>query len=318
MNTSMLALLIVQLITVLVGPILLAVWIRHRYGAAWSSLGWGALTFPLSQAARLPLLLGTAALLNPLAQEWDAEVLFWSNFVILTLTSGLFEEGARYIVLRWWGKSVRNWREGLMYGAGHGGIEAILIVGGTAISNIVLLATADSVLAQLGQMAPEQAAAVSAQIDALRARYLAAHRAQHLGAGCRHRPAHGSFPARAAGCDARQFQANLGGNAYPRCLQRHSPAGCALHKSCRHRSYLDRCGDVAPLSHLVVAAPVEESERPRVIRPYTNGARWRGIDLTTYLIETPYPLEKATVAMAGEQSSGTFVVVPGETDEYKG
>lgn len=34
-----------------------------------------------------------------------------------------------------------------------------------------------------------------------------------------------------------------------------------------------------------------------------------------YLIETAHPLEKAAAIMAGEQSSGTFVAVPGETPE---
>lgn len=37
----------------------------------------------------------------------------------------------------------------------------------------------------------------------------------------------------------------------------------------------------------------------------------------TYLIETPLPLEKAAATLAGEQSSGTFVAVPGETAELK-
>ena len=36
--------------------------------------------------------------------------------------------------------------------------------------------------------------------------------------------------------------------------------------------------------------------------------------LATYLIETAHPLEKAAAAMAGEQSSGTFVSLPGETE----
>lgn len=36
-----------------------------------------------------------------------------------------------------------------------------------------------------------------------------------------------------------------------------------------------------------------------------------------YYIETPYPLEKAAQVLAGEQSSGTFVAVPGETEELK-
>ncbi len=37
----------------------------------------------------------------------------------------------------------------------------------------------------------------------------------------------------------------------------------------------------------------------------------------TYRIETPLAVEKAAAALAGEQSSGTFVAVPGETAELK-
>lgn len=37
----------------------------------------------------------------------------------------------------------------------------------------------------------------------------------------------------------------------------------------------------------------------------------------TYLIETPLPVEMAAATLAGEQSSGTFVAVPGETAELK-
>jgi ribulose-bisphosphate carboxylase large chain len=36
-----------------------------------------------------------------------------------------------------------------------------------------------------------------------------------------------------------------------------------------------------------------------------------------YLIETPYNVEQAAAVLAGEQSSGTFVSVPGETEELK-
>ena len=36
-----------------------------------------------------------------------------------------------------------------------------------------------------------------------------------------------------------------------------------------------------------------------------------------YLIETPYDLDKATAILAGEQSSGTFVDIPGETQALK-
>lgn len=37
----------------------------------------------------------------------------------------------------------------------------------------------------------------------------------------------------------------------------------------------------------------------------------------TYLIETPQGLEYAAEVLAGEQSSGTFVAVPGETIDLK-
>lgn len=37
----------------------------------------------------------------------------------------------------------------------------------------------------------------------------------------------------------------------------------------------------------------------------------------TYLIETPHAVEQAAATLAGEQSSGTFVAVPGETAELK-
>ncbi|OJV18023.1 MAG: ribulose 1,5-bisphosphate carboxylase [Dyadobacter sp. 50-39] len=36
-----------------------------------------------------------------------------------------------------------------------------------------------------------------------------------------------------------------------------------------------------------------------------------------YYIETPYALDKTAAVLAGEQSSGTFVAVPGETEELK-
>ena len=37
----------------------------------------------------------------------------------------------------------------------------------------------------------------------------------------------------------------------------------------------------------------------------------------TYLIETPLAVAQAAAVLAGEQSSGTFVAVPGETEELK-
>src|SRR5262245_17524648 len=37
----------------------------------------------------------------------------------------------------------------------------------------------------------------------------------------------------------------------------------------------------------------------------------------TYLVETPLPVAEAAEVLAGEQSSGTFVTVPGETAQLR-
>ena len=39
--------------------------------------------------------------------------------------------------------------------------------------------------------------------------------------------------------------------------------------------------------------------------------------IATYFIETPLAIEQAAEMIAGEQSSGTFLPVPGETEELK-
>jgi uncharacterized membrane protein YhfC len=47
----------------------------------------------------------------------------------LGLSAGIFEEGMRYLVLRFWAKDARSWRNGVLFGAGHGGAEAIILGG---------------------------------------------------------------------------------------------------------------------------------------------------------------------------------------------
>ncbi len=44
-----------------------------------------------------------------------------------------------------------------MFGTGHGGMEAILIIIPTVMTNLVLLSTGDNMLRQLQSSAPDQA-----------------------------------------------------------------------------------------------------------------------------------------------------------------
>lgn len=52
------------------------------------------------------------------------------------LSAALFEETGRWIAFRFFLKNHRNVETALMYGAGHGGAESILVVGLTYINNI--------------------------------------------------------------------------------------------------------------------------------------------------------------------------------------
>jgi uncharacterized membrane protein YhfC len=158
----------IQAILVLAGSIGLAVWLHYRLPAPWRAWVWGALTFVASQIVRLPLLIGLTALGQALGMDFGQEGNFWFNMIVLSFSAGLFEETARYLVLRFLAKDVRGWNNAVMFGAGHGGIEAILIVGGSAISNLYLLANADALLAQARALSPAQADQLLAQIEALR------------------------------------------------------------------------------------------------------------------------------------------------------
>jgi uncharacterized membrane protein YhfC len=157
-----------QAVLVFGGVIALAIVLHRRLPAPWRAWVWGALAFVASQIARLPILIGLTVLSQAFGLNFGQEGNFWFNAVVLSFSAGLFEETARYLVLRFLAKDVRGWNNAVMFGAGHGGIEAILIVGGTALSNLFLLANADALLAQTRAVSPAQADALAAQIEALR------------------------------------------------------------------------------------------------------------------------------------------------------
>jgi uncharacterized membrane protein YhfC len=106
----------------------------------------GGVTFILSQAFHIPFN-------NALTQLFRQGILpvpppGWAplfNATILGLSAGLWEETARYGMLLWWAKDARTWRKGILLGAGHGGMEAILlgILVLVAFFNFVAIRNAD-------------------------------------------------------------------------------------------------------------------------------------------------------------------------------
>lgn len=120
-------------------PVALAWFINGKRKPGWILFGIGAATFVASQLGHLPfnwLVLERFELIST-----DTAVL--SSLIILSLflglSAGLFEEGSRYLAYRYWAKDARTWGKGLMLGAGHGGIESILL-GLTGGLNFAVLA----------------------------------------------------------------------------------------------------------------------------------------------------------------------------------
>lgn len=157
--------LVAQLAVVLVGVVALALWLRRRYGRPWRTWWWGALAFVASQVVRLPLL----ALLGVVGAGWFADApdaAFAVNVAVLSLSAGVFEEGARWVVLRFAARDARRWADGVVFGAGHGGIEAVLVIGGSVAGSLALLAGGDAMLDVTTD--PTAAEALEAQLAAVR------------------------------------------------------------------------------------------------------------------------------------------------------
>jgi uncharacterized membrane protein YhfC len=105
------------------------VWFARRWRVPWRFFFYGALVWFVSQyITRLPIL----QVLGPtVANQLSQSVWYkYSWFLFLALSAGLFEEGGRYLGYRFfWKEQKKTWPQALMYGAGHGGLEAILLVG---------------------------------------------------------------------------------------------------------------------------------------------------------------------------------------------
>lgn len=100
----------------------------------------GAATFVLSQVGHIPFNWLSGIFLNQTSLvAWNPTAQLIFNAVFLGLSAGVFEEGARYLVLRQWAKDARSWRKGVLFGAGHGGAEAI-ILGALALYSFIQLA----------------------------------------------------------------------------------------------------------------------------------------------------------------------------------
>jgi uncharacterized membrane protein YhfC len=109
-------------------PFALAVYLLRRFKAEWRLFGVGVITFVLSQVGHIPF---NAYVLNPFVENLGLDIKRGSHLlmigIVFGLSAGVFEEVTRYFGYRFWVKDDRDWGSALMYGAGHGGIESIIL-----------------------------------------------------------------------------------------------------------------------------------------------------------------------------------------------
>ncbi|MFZ5351209.1 MAG: YhfC family intramembrane metalloprotease [Bacillota bacterium] len=128
-------LMILSLLLIVLFPLILSVVMYRKYKYKISAIFIGALTFTIFQlVTRIPLLSVLAGM------EWYKGIM--SNLYVAALflagTAGIFEETGRYIMYKLLLKNKHTWSNGIAFGIGHGGIEALLLVGISFIANIIM------------------------------------------------------------------------------------------------------------------------------------------------------------------------------------
>lgn len=117
-------------------PVALTIWVMKKYRPGFWAVASGMIVFLVLQVfIRIPLMQAFAAS--------EAGNVFIENnmllyVVIAALTAGIFEEFGRYFAFKIMLKNRRGFGHGLAYGIGHGGIEAIVLIGLSYVSNIVV------------------------------------------------------------------------------------------------------------------------------------------------------------------------------------
>lgn len=121
MSTGLLIAFVLEIVVMIGLPLAAVFLLRRRWGLPLSIALAGAVTFIGSQVLHIPAngLIGTA--LDLQAQPLVIQA------IVLGLSAGIFEEVARYLVYRFWQTEVRSWEGAVLFGLGHGAIEAILI-----------------------------------------------------------------------------------------------------------------------------------------------------------------------------------------------
>ena len=109
-------------------PIGLTIYLTRKHTLGWRYFWIGAGTMVFSQVLHIPFNI----VANPVFSKpfFISLPVIWQDIslaIFLGFSAGIFEELSRYVMYRWWAKDARSWGAGLVAGAGHGGIEAVVL-----------------------------------------------------------------------------------------------------------------------------------------------------------------------------------------------
>jgi uncharacterized membrane protein YhfC len=116
-------------------PIVLAVITNRRTGTSWSVFFWGVLVFFVAQIIlRIPWQVPLNSFVVSRAHGSIPILIGW--IAVSALTAAIFEEVGRWIGYRFLVRE-HTWRNGVMFGIGHGGCESILLVGFAILNSLI-------------------------------------------------------------------------------------------------------------------------------------------------------------------------------------
>lgn len=148
-------------------PLATAAILTRRWQVGWRLVLAGAVTFIAAQVLHLPF---NAYVLNPWLARLGGDLSSGAGIGLaisalgLGLAAGVFEEAARWLSYRFWVRSARSWRQGVVFGVGHGGVEALLVGLASAATLIQLAALRGQDLAAI--VPPDQLSLATAQVEA--------------------------------------------------------------------------------------------------------------------------------------------------------
>ena len=147
-------------------PLILGWWIIKKKGTSWKLFGVGVLTFIGSQIFHLPVVRGlTTAFSTGLLPHVDPGFAPFFNAIVLGLLAGIFEETARWIGYKLLKKKGDSFGSSLTLGAGHGGVEAI-IIGASVLATLISMLSLLGPDAALPVLSPNQAEWARQQVEA--------------------------------------------------------------------------------------------------------------------------------------------------------